>query len=621
MAKCQRSQAVKAKSDISKPTETRMSEAGRGPAWLIAIIVAQIVPYIPSLRGDFALDDWGIIVRDPLAHSLSNAPRAFLTDFLHGFFGPDVFYYRPLVTITFQANWAMAGQNPFVFRLTNLLMAIATCILVYVFARRVTRSAFAAGVAGMAFAVLPSHSEAVAWVSGRTDVMSCLFTVAGLLAFTAAWERSSRFTVASAIATGLLFICALFSKENALTLPLLAAGYVWVSGERINRKDALKWALAFIIPFAIYFIIRRYAVHVTVVKHMSFLLGKRMLGVGIAYATYLRMLFVPLGSCVAYDVFPIGMKYPVLAIAGWGVPVGLGVLAVWARRRLPVIAFGAFWILITLLPVSNILPTSGPLPTDRFVFLASVGSSIILGWLAWRMHQLRPKSVRVWPLVSGALIIWFVVYCGALTVVSTRTYMSNIAWARAIAEQNGRFFRACSGYYFWTSGMLKEAIPEYEAAIRCEPRLAASYYELSAVWRALRQPEKALHTMLLAKERLGPRGRVEYNLGLAYAELGRMREAADAFQRAVELQPRYWRAWRNLGKARLRLNEFQGAARAYEIAFSINKLDAQAHVDLGRAYKGAGELAKAKREFESAVSADPNGEAGRSARSELSALK
>ncbi len=620
MPKARAVKSAKPADSQTRPAHTQSRPSGRILPWLAAIVAAQVIPYIPSLKGDFTLDDWDLIVRDPLAHSILNAPHAFLTSFLRGYFGPDVSYYRPLVTITFQANWAMAGESPLVFRLTNLLLAVITCVLVFLLAKRITGSTVAAGIGGLAFAVLPNHSEAVAWVSGRTDLMACLFTVAALLTFAAAQDAAPRRRAGLMVATGLLFLCGLFSKETALTAPILALGYLWIFADRIRRRDLLKWAVVFLLPFVFYFVVRRYAVHVNVVKHLDFMLGKRLLGIGIAYAAYLRMMFVPLGSCAAYDVFPLGMKYPALAVAAWGAPVGLGALAVWARRRLPAISFGALWILVTLLPVSNILPTSGPLPTDRFVFLASVGSSIVLGWLVWLMYQYQPPSIRVWKAVVVTLVVWFVVYCAALAVVGARIYQSNVAWAQAIAEGNGRLFRSWSGLHFWRAGLLQNAAKEFEAAIRSEPDVVANYCDLAAVWRQLGKPENALRVMQLARERFPATTRIEYESGITYAELGRMREAADAFSRAVELEPRYWPAWRNLGRARMKLGDYPAAVRAYERAFSIQDLGPKGHLELGRAYAGAGESAKARRELEKARSLNPNGPVGSAAADELHKL-
>ncbi|MGC8864057.1 MAG: hypothetical protein ACP5R5_14970, partial [Armatimonadota bacterium] len=153
--------------------------------WITAVAAAAVLPYVPSLRGDFALDDVHLIVNYPLAHSLAYLPQAFTRSFLPGAVDPDVVYYRPLVIASFQANYMIAGPNPLVFRLFNLLLHVTASLLVFALARRIVRDVVASGIAGMCFAVLPSRFEAVSWISGRTDLMSSVFALGAVLVFAA----------------------------------------------------------------------------------------------------------------------------------------------------------------------------------------------------------------------------------------------------------------------------------------------------------------------------------------------------------------------------------------------------------------------------------------------------
>jgi len=605
----------------SRTEAENRSREGKRLWWIAAIVAAAVLPYLPSLRGEFVLDDVELIVKDPLAHSLAHLPQTFAKDFLHGTLGPNVIYYRPLVTASFQANYMIAGPNPFVFRLTNLLMHLAAALLVFALARRVTRSLTAAGIAAVAFAVLPAHAEAAAWVSGRTDLMSCVFTLGALVVFAGWCDEGRGFSWARAATCAALTFCALFSKENALVLPLLAAGYAWVFGCRASRADKLKWAAAFLVPLVVFMLIRRHAVHVTLVNYPAAVLGRRLLGVGMAYAAYMKMMFVPQAGRVVYDVFPIGMKYPAIALAAWLVPIGLVGLGVWFRKLLPVIAFGALWMFLTLLPVSNILPAMSPVPAERFVYLPSVGSAIMIGWLAKRMLDWRPASIRVWPAVSIAIVVWYALYCAALTVQSSQPYSSNVAWSRAVSAIDGRFFRAWAGYYFYGAGLYREAAHEYEAAIEHGPPNVGDYVRLSDARRALGQPEKAVDVLLDARARFGSSARVELSLGTAYAQAGRLLDAEAAFSRAVRLDPKSAGAWVGLGRARLRLSRYREAVSAYSYADSITELSPKDRFEFGLACEGAGLIERAAQQFRQVAAEDPRGEIGRQAVQEIARIR
>ncbi|MCL5105488.1 MAG: tetratricopeptide repeat protein [Armatimonadetes bacterium] len=592
--------------------------------WLALLVVVAVAPYVPSLWGQFTLDDWPLIVSDPFVHSLANVPHAFGRDFLHGHLGDTVpYYYRPLITISFMINYAISGPNPLPFRVTNLLLNTIAVLLVFVIGRRLTKSTVIAGVAGLAYAVLPSHAEAVAWISGRTDVMATVFLLGSFAAFCAAYESIGKFNWLMAGLCALLFTCALFSKESGLTLPLLFALYAWVFGGKARKGDLLRWTALLLPPLVVYLVMRRHVVGTAMEQYVFFMLRQRLMGIGIAYAAYLRMLFFPQEARVVYDVFPIGIKYPLVAFAAWLLPVVLVALTIWARKRAPLISFGSMWIFLALLPVTNLLPTIGPVPQERFVYLASVGSSLIFGWLACRMVEFKPTSIRIWPAVSRVIICWLVLYCGALTAGGCRCYQSNVAWARAVGNTRFAAYNCVAGKYFMQAGYYKEADASYRKAMaqaRKGDLDASDFVGYAVVKRHLGRPDQAVELLKTAKTMFGDTAAIEYHLGVSYAEAGNIRRAAASFVRATDIEPRMAFSWRNLGRARLELREFRGAVEAYERAFSTIKPNVKDRFALGQAYLGAGTRDKARHEFEYVVSVEPDSVIGKESARKLKSL-
>lgn len=586
--------------------------------WIILITVAAIAPYLFSLRGDFALDDVQLIVKDRYAHSLAYLPKAFTRDFLHGALGPNVIYYRPLVTVSFQINYMMVGPNPFGFRVTNLFLHVITALLVFVLARRLLKSLSGAGIAALTFAVLPAHAEAVGWISGRTDVMSGLFTLACVVVFARACESNRRFSPVDIVVCSLLALCAFFSKENALVLPFIMAAYVWIFEIPMTRHEKTLWTLAILASLAIFMVLRRSAVHVTLVNYPTLALGRRLLGVGIAYVSYLRMLFVPQVGRVVYDVFPIGMKYPIIALAAWCVPLGLIAASIHLRKAAKPLSFAVFWIFVTLLPVVNILPTTGPIPAERFVYLPSVGSAILLGWLGERIVAWRAN--RIWRLVGSALVVWFVLYCAALTVESCQPYSSDVAWARAISATNGRFFRSWAGYYFFKAGLYKEAAREYKAAIEHGSRDVTDYLGLANSLRGLGRHEEAKTILLRARQLLGTNAKIELNLGSIYTQLGDLPAAREAFERATKLNPKLQAAWIGLGHVNLRLGEFKKAMDAFATAEGLGGLEPSSRFEYAIACEAAGFVENARKQYEHVLRDDPEGEFGQQSAARLKKL-
>src|SRR5262245_30123797 len=126
-------------------------------------------------------------------------------------------YYRPLVMLSFHADRALWGTHPAGYHLTNLLAHAATAVLVGELAVAAGLSAAGALLATLAFVAHPVQADAVAYVSGRTDVLCAFWALAALLA----WRRGRTMFDRWAVASAALFGAALLSKETAAPLALV----------------------------------------------------------------------------------------------------------------------------------------------------------------------------------------------------------------------------------------------------------------------------------------------------------------------------------------------------------------------------------------------------------------
>ena len=102
--------------------------------------------------------------------------------------------WHPLTMMSHMLDCQLYGLNPGGHHLTNVLLHTASVILLFLVLRRMTgflwRSAFVAAV----FAIHPLRVESVAWVAERKDVLSGLFFMLTLWAYTryVASDRSRR---------------------------------------------------------------------------------------------------------------------------------------------------------------------------------------------------------------------------------------------------------------------------------------------------------------------------------------------------------------------------------------------------------------------------------------------
>lgn len=537
------------------------------------------------------LDDQYLIVEDQLAHGF-DIGRAFTSHFLRGYQATESLYYRPLITVSYQANYALSGLDPSAYRLTNLLLGVLASLMVFTLTRRLTGSLMAAGLAGAFFAVHPSHAQVIGWISGRTDLISSLFVLAGFLAFASAYRERARFHWPLAVCCSVLYLCALLSKESGAVLPVLCGVYLWVFGPKPRRDELIKWSILAVLPLAIYIVLRHNALGATFDLRESYLLKERLLRVGTVYASYLKSLFTPVETRIFLGNLTRGMSFSSLDLAALAIPPAIVAVAIIARKRLPALAFAAGWILIALLPASDLIPTYTMIPSERFVFLASVGSSMLLGWVVWRLWEYRPPNVHTLPFVAALAALGLAACSASVAISNARDYRSNLDWARLVARSNvqEQGLRLLTAEIFTQNDCAIEAAGEYEAAI-------------GMGWNNIPDERKL---------------QLSCQLGEIYLTSDAPDKAARAFARATRIRSDHAPAWLGLARANLRTDNYAEAVRGFQRAAELAKLSLSDRYELGVALAALGKHDEARAQLVPVIAADPTSELAARARQLIS---
>ena len=164
----------------------------RTAIFVLAPFAACALIYLPTLSGALLSDDYAVLAALSDWSQERHLLLALVSKFYSGLDSPS-FYYRPLSMASFGFNFVLAGADPFVWRLTNLALHLASGALVFAIARSfliesVDRSNTGPAIAAAVFLLFPTSPEAVAWVSGRYDLLALLF----ILATVAFFQRAAR---------------------------------------------------------------------------------------------------------------------------------------------------------------------------------------------------------------------------------------------------------------------------------------------------------------------------------------------------------------------------------------------------------------------------------------------
>ncbi len=189
-----------------------------GMAFLIVAVLASGC-YLNALGGSFVSDDHRFVVKNSILQQPLRLTELFTTSFTN--VKKKGGSYRPITNLSYWIDHRLFGLTPFGFHLGNLLWHTATALLVFVLFRELWPTETLVALMGAAlFAVHPVHTEAVAWVSGRSEVLAAFW---GLLAFLAHRRADREGASASLwrVAALAAWLVALGAKEMAATIPLL----------------------------------------------------------------------------------------------------------------------------------------------------------------------------------------------------------------------------------------------------------------------------------------------------------------------------------------------------------------------------------------------------------------
>ncbi|XP_043487611.1 protein O-mannosyl-transferase TMTC2-like isoform X1 [Polistes fuscatus] len=208
----------------------------------VACALVATALYCNTLQAGFVYDDRRAILTNP--DLLSSTPWYRLLE--NDFWGTPLKdsgshgSYRPLCVATFRLNHLLGNLDPWGYHLVNVVLHAACTILVVRVARKVLpgRNNLGHAITGFLFAVHPIHSEAVAGIVGRADLLACFLTLTAFLAYSTYCDQSrSPFLLLLALISSTL---ATLAKETGISSLALCLLWELCRGEP-NRKVNCGW--------------------------------------------------------------------------------------------------------------------------------------------------------------------------------------------------------------------------------------------------------------------------------------------------------------------------------------------------------------------------------------------
>ena len=163
---------------------------------------------------------------------------------------------RPLVNITLALNYRMGGLDPMGYHLVNVLLHAGSAMLLFALVRRSLRLAYFAGrfekaadplalAVALLFALHPLGTEAVEYVTQRTELLMAFCYLATLYASLRYWQAGlRRARTAWLVIASLACLAGMASKEVMVTVPVMVFLFerTFVSGT-VQQTIKSSWRL------------------------------------------------------------------------------------------------------------------------------------------------------------------------------------------------------------------------------------------------------------------------------------------------------------------------------------------------------------------------------------------
>ena len=390
----------------------------RRPSLLLSALgVTTLVLYSGALSFNFLWDDWPQIINSPILRSWRNLPQAFTSDLWYHVARHQT-YYRPLFVAWSMLNYSLFGLRPWGWHLGAILLHVAAVAAVFWLARKLGLEYWTAALTALIFALHPVHIEPVVWISAASDTMVTLFVALAFVAFLNGRKPPQSRRVAWWLASLGLLACALLTKEMAVTFSTLVAIYAWLypaQGKASLGRRALR-GIVEAAPYAIltigYALLRMHALSHAAPTHQSGQMTNVFRTLPLVISFYLKKLLLPVGLTGLYYTPYVTTKIvsqivvPVLALAA-----AVGLLWYWARREgNSTVVFAGCWFLVGLAPALYLRNFSnGDFVRDRYVYLSSVGFSILLALGCRRLPSIKAwRAQTVQACAAGVLCIAYI---------------------------------------------------------------------------------------------------------------------------------------------------------------------------------------------------------------------
>ncbi|MDX2280583.1 MAG: tetratricopeptide repeat protein [Saprospiraceae bacterium] len=607
-----------------------------GPWWFGLICAGfGFILYANTFGYDFCLDDFSAIKENWVVKGgLKNLGIIFSTEYRYGAWASPGSLYRPLSLAMFAFEWQLAPDNPGFYHMMNAVYYGISGWVFWITWRRILAQYPVAltAIAVLVFMALPVHSEVVANIKSRDEIMSLMFASLALYSIWRHFEKDSAGWLITAMAC---YAAALFSKESAITFLAIIPLTIWFFTDKPLSKIAQIGALL-LIPAGLFLLIRHQVLAAQSYNEIyspldNFIVAapntaSRFASAFMMCFEYLKVLIFPI-SLVSDRGFP---QLRPVGFDNWEALLGFflyGAMFVWAVLNLKKKHFLSYAILIYLIAFSlfsNVLLVIGTSYGERLLYMPSLGFALAIAYGISRFFKIDENNNLFNPNGKGS-VIWGIA-CVIIAGYALRTLVRNPAWensaslynADIIQSPNSAKLNYHNGLEQVKTGMdektgvvtdstwVLKGIGSYNKAIELFPEYHDAFGSRGLAYFRLNKFDQAYTDYLTSLKHRPNDAKVLSNLGFIYFMRNQFDKAEEVYRKSIQYDPRFIDARRNLGAILAMKKQFPAAIEQWQEGLKYEPRNATLLFYVGSAYRDMGQPEKAQTWFEQAYAIDPS---------------
>lgn len=571
--------------------------------WIV--FIAAILLYSNTLWNGYAIDDGIVITENKLTQKGFDGIKDILThDAFYGCLGDNATQlvqggrYRPLSIVTFAIEHQFWGMKPAISHGINVLLFAFTCIIVLRLLIKISGKTEAQPMfthwafwASLLFALHPIHTEVVANIKGRDEILGMLFA---FLALYYALRYTETQKIATLVTASIFFFLSLLSKENSITfLAIIPVAFYFFTNAQ--KRDYLYTILALSLP-AIFFLYLRNEFAFSSLADTSgeilnnpFLLAsgtERYATILLTWFYYLKLLVLPitLSHDYYYNQIPYANFTNATVIFSLLLHIFIGVYCFKTIKSKKLLTFAILFYFITFSVVSNLFFSVGILMNERFVFLSSLGFCMVVVYFLFQLVQTKKLSLK-----SLNLIL-----IGICSLYSVKTFSRNFDWKSNLSllaadvQSSPNSAKAHSTYggllyeeslkttdTLLQNEMLEEAFEHLKTALEIYPNYSDGLQIMGNVLykhkkdyaAAIASYQKSMQINTL------PNAKLLTNLAMAQLQNNQVAEAKSNLLLAQQLLPNQYACLFSLGETYSKLNLADSSIFWYQKSITLQPND------------------------------------------------